>query len=295
MENGFSDRELGLKRHKCKICGKEGTFQSYLAREMMKETMDEFEYFVCSGCQCLQISEVPNNLGEYYEGGYYSMKADIDPNIRFEGPVTDSTKILDVGCGIGAWLYYSAIEGHDKLFGCDPFINADIDYEDRVHIKKCDITAMGGEGTYDLVRMSDSFEHVTNPKEVLEKANRLIKDSGYIWISLPIYPNIAFEMFGPHWYQLDAPRHIFIHSINSMKYLADQCGLAIVDIEYDSNPGQVIMSYFYQQGVFYNGITDELIGRHFPKDEVAKLYELSKEANKNGIGDHAIIWLSKIK
>ena len=295
METDFLDRNLGLKNHKCKICGKEGIFQSYLVREMMKGTMDEFEYFVCSGCHCLQISEVPNNLGDYYGDGYYSMAAEIDPNVKFEGPVTNSTKILDVGCGIGAWLYYSAIEGHDNLFGCDPFIKEDIHYGKRVNIKKCDITAMEGDGTFDLIRMSDSFEHVINPIEVLENARRLLKDNGYIWISLPIYPNIAFDMFGPYWYQLDAPRHIFIHSINSLRYLADKCDLSIVNVEYNSNPGQVIMSFFYQQGILYNEITNELIGQKFPNSEVEKLYELSEEANKKGIGDHAIIWLSRNK
>ena len=46
MEKDQTNRNLGLKKHKCRICGEEGMFQSYLVREMLKGTRDEFEYFV---------------------------------------------------------------------------------------------------------------------------------------------------------------------------------------------------------------------------------------------------------
>ena len=43
-----------------------------------------------------------------------------------------------------------------------------IDYGDRVHIKKSDITGMDGDGAFDIVRMSYSYEHVTNLEVVLD-------------------------------------------------------------------------------------------------------------------------------
>lgn len=295
MEKDLTNRDLGNKSHKCRICGAEGAFQSYLVREMRSETMDEFEYFICPDCQCMQISEVPENLGDYYGKNYYSMKSSIDLNKPFTKPVKDSSKLLDVGCGIGEWLYEMAEEGHDNLFGCDPFIENDLRYGDRIKIRKCDITQMDGDGTFDIVRMCDSFEHMTNPQEVLEKARQLINDDGSIGISIPIYPNIAFDMYGPHWYQLDAPRHIFIHSVKSIKYLAKNCGLSFNKIRYDSDPGQMVISFFYQHGVFYNKVNHELIGNYFSDEDIAKMKTLSNEANKNCIGDHAVIWLTKNK
>ena len=63
------DIDLGLKEHKCRICSAKGLFQSYLVREMLKGTKDEFEYFVCDNCNCLQIAEVPDNLGDYFGDG----------------------------------------------------------------------------------------------------------------------------------------------------------------------------------------------------------------------------------
>lgn len=295
MEKDISNRKMGLKKHKCRICGVEGFFQSYLVREMMKETRDEFEYFECANCHCLQISEVPDNLGYYYGDEYFSMIGQGDSEAIFEKPVTDSTKILDVGCGIGVWLYEMAEQGHDNLYGCDPFLDKDVDYGDRVHIKKADITELDGEGSFDVIRMWNSFEHVTNPAEVLEKAMHLLKNDGYIWMAIPIYPNIAFDMFETHWYQLDAPRHIFLYSIKSIKFLADKCRLSISKIEFNSDPRQIIVSFFYQHNVFYNRINRELVEEYFSDDDIGRMLDLCEEANKNKRGDHAVVWFKKIQ
>ena len=39
---------------------------------MMFGFADEFEYFECSNCGCLQIMEFPENIGKYYPSKYYS-------------------------------------------------------------------------------------------------------------------------------------------------------------------------------------------------------------------------------
>lgn len=31
---------------------------------------DEFDYFECSNCGCLQIKEIPENIGKYYPDNY---------------------------------------------------------------------------------------------------------------------------------------------------------------------------------------------------------------------------------
>ena len=287
------NRSLGLREHECRICGAKGMFQSYLVREMMKGTRDEFEYFVCPKCYCMQIGEVPENLGYYYGNDYYSMKVPGDSDTVFESPIIDDSKILDVGCGAGKWLYKEAQKGRVNLWGCDPFIEHDLKYGDRVHIKKCDISEMEGDGTYDVIRMADSFEHVTNPKEVLENANRLLSNDGMILMGIPIYPNIAFDLFETHWYQLDAPRHIFLHSLLSIKHLADESGLEITIANYDSEAAQIVYSYLYQHGVTYNEITEELILKCFKPEELLKMDETAKLANENKNGDHVRLQLQK--
>lgn len=287
------NRDMGEREHTCRICGAKGRFKSYLVKEMMKGTGHEFEYFVCPECICLQLADIPDNLGYYYGDDYYSMSDELESDIRFTVPTNHYEKILDVGCGIGKWLYEMAQKGYCNLYGCDPFVENDIKYGDRVDIRKCDITSISGDGSFDIIRMSDSFEHMTNPLEVMKSVHRLLKDGGVAMLSIPTYPNIAFEMFGTYWYQLDAPRHIFLHSLKSLKYLADRCDMRIVNAEYDSNNSQIIRSFFYQNGVTFNDITDELVARYFTAQDIKNADLISEKSNIDGCGDHMLVKLEK--
>jgi len=50
----------------CKICGNKENNTEYTAREMMFGFRDEFNYFQCNNCQCLQIESFPENISKYY-------------------------------------------------------------------------------------------------------------------------------------------------------------------------------------------------------------------------------------
>ena len=190
-----TNRMLGRQKHCCRICQMEGEFISYLAREMMYGLRDEFEYFVCDYCGCLQIANIPEDLSRYYRKDYYSFQAQdkIDENYVFSSLATNHQRILDVGCGSGGRLLKLARLGYDKLFGCDPFIQEDIRYGNRVFIQKSTIHKVEGVEQFDRIIMTDSFEHVIDPLEVLQSANRLLKEDGVLQIEIPTFPNIALK------------------------------------------------------------------------------------------------------
>ena len=285
------ERNLGRHPHICRVCGTSGKFESYLAREMMQNKRDEFEYFVCNECNCLQIAEVPENLSEYYGKDYYSFNVPENPDMQFEAPIYNEDKILDVGCGSGAWLVQQAQKGYGNLFGCDPFLEKGRHYGDRVKIYNCSIHEMEGTETFDIIRMSDSFEHVTDPLEVLLSAKRLLKQGGGLVMTIPTYPNIAFEMFGPHWYQLDAPRHIFLHSIKSLQVLEEKSGLHMVEIKYNSNRTQFVRSFLYERGIPFWEQTGEIVNSIFKEEQLLRMDADSLRVNEAGYGDHMqVIW-----
>lgn len=285
------ERKLGRHPHICRVCGASGNFESYLAREMMQNKRDEFEYFVCEECNCLQIAEVPENLSEYYGKDYYSFSVPENPDMQFGTPIHNEDKILDVGCGSGAWLVQQAQKGYGNLFGCDPFLEKARHYGDRVKIYNCSIHEMDGTESFDIIRMSDSFEHVTDPLEVLLSAKRLLKQGGGLVMTIPTYPNIAFEMFGPHWYQLDAPRHIFLHSIKSLQVLEEKTGLRMVEIKYNSNRTQFVRSFLYERGIPFWEQTGEIVNSLFKEEQLLRMDADSLRVNEAGYGDHMqVIW-----
>ena len=287
-----TNRNLGFRHHKCRICDNEGEFQSWLVREMMYGTKDEFEYFECPGCKCMQISEVPKDLGNYYMTDYYSFSENkTDPESFPE--ITRHESLLDVGCGTGKLLLELAFDGYGHLFGCDPFIESDIKYGDRIFIRKCEIKDIEGEKRFDIVNMGDSLEHVLDPIDTLKHVNRLLKDDGKAVISVPTWPNAAFDIFQTHWYQLDAPRHIFIPSKECMRYIADRAGLNVVNVLYNSGESQFITSFFYEHNIPFVQLNNDVVMEYFSFEEIQDFRRITLMVNKEQNGDHMIVELRK--
>lgn len=274
--------------NECRICGHSLETKKYTIREMMYGTKDEFEYFVCETCGCMQIEHIPDNLGDYYKENYYSYSNTMNTK---KSERKDGTRVLDVGCGAGALLCAMAEEGMYNLTGCDPFILEDIEYENGVKIYKRTIHEMDGE--YDWIFLNDSFEHMTDPHEVLDSINRLLAKGGVVKIRIPVFPNIAWDMFKENWYQIDAPRHIFLHSVNSMKLLAEKHGFEIAKTEYDSGAGQIYCSFLYEKGIPLREQSAEIVYKYFSKEEMNDIDNMVEEVNAKQYGDHATFYLLK--
>ena len=272
----------------CRICGWTGDAYTLNAKEMQLETNETFEYFECENCHCLQISEIPENLEKYYGNSYYSYKKPVIKAPTSSQP-SNPIPILDVGCGAGDFLCKLAQNGYTNLTGCDPFIEEDLEYENGIHIYKKEIHEMTGQ--FDSIFLNDSFEHVTDPHEVMESIKRLMSPHGAARISVPVYPNIATEIFKENWFQIDAPRHICLHSKESMEYLAKQHGLKIVNRIYDSGLPQIVRSYLYSIGIPFWKQTNEVIYKYFTENDLQEFEESCKVANQNECGDHAMFYL----
>lgn len=275
---------------KCIVCGYSGDAKLYEAKEMMYGMGNSFTYFECPECGCLQIKDIPDNLGDYYQKDYYSYRKPDNSTSKHAESINE-TRVLDVGCGGGALLCELAEFGYIHLHGCDPYLDSELIYENGVHIFNKEIHDI--EGEYDLIIMSDSFEHVTDPHDVLESAYRLLAPEGTLRIGIPIYPNIAFDMFGANWYQLDAPRHIVLNSKKSMVYFAEKHGFKIFKGTWNSSSAQIVRSFLYEKGIPFVGQTQEIIEKYFTAESLQKMKENSEIANKNQYGDHVVFDMIK--
>ncbi len=239
---------FGKQPQTCQICGSSGDFETYNVLEMFMGTKEPFRYFACPVCECLQIETIPDNLGDYYASSYYSYALpDVSPPSPDVLPIEES--VLDVGCGSGAFLCELAQQGYKHLFGCDPFIEKDLHYPNGVTIYKRSTHEM--EGQYDRIYLNDSFEHVTDPLPTLQKVRDLLRPGGLCIIKAPLFPNHVFKAYESFWYEIDAPRHLYIPSQKSIAYLASQCGMVVASCVQVGNALAYPVSRMYQMGVPY--------------------------------------------
>ena len=244
-------------------------------RENLHATKEMFSYFQCSNCGCIQIAEIPADIGKYYPTDYYAFNAEggnkyVDKKldffrktqaeylihgknkflgslftIGFPAPkvftwirnlkLSKSDKVLDIGCGTGATLKQMYQLGYLHLTGADPFIEKDYYFSDTFKIYKTDPLELDEANKFDCIMMHHSFEHMEHEAPVLKKAKRLLKPGGKILIRIPIYSKPLLDKYGINLASLDAPRHFYVHSVKSMKIMLGQAGLNLDKVDYDAD------------------------------------------------------------
>jgi SAM-dependent methyltransferase len=287
---------------------------------------EEFEYIKCSSCGCIQIMDIPMDLSRYYPNHYYSLgqvanppSADFRISLRRQrtkywlagesltgrllsrrrqmpawfqwsqhtGVRTDSA-ILDVGSGTGDLLSTMAKEGFSNLLGVDPFINDSITYASGARVIKGDMSSVGGP--FDLIMLHHSFEHMPNPLEAMIHIHRLLKPDRYALIRTPVASSFAWEKYGVHWFQLDAPRHLYVHTPSSIRLLAEEPGLVLEDVVYDSNALQFTASEQYELNV---PLREQEDLRSYSPEALEDLEIRAARLNLEGRGDQATFYLYK--
>lgn len=299
----------------CKICGNSHLNKTYTFREMMFGTGHSFDYLECGQCGAIQILTPPEDWGAYYPDNYYAYVSlnhssnfrkflktirwqlysylDIKPFRPLwgdwikRGNVQLNDKIADIGCGNGQLLYEMFASGFTNLTGVDPFIESTQRINSSLLLLKNSIFEL--DGIFDFIMMHHSFEHMDEPKKVLQKAHELLKPGKQLLIRIPISDGEAWQRYGVHWAQLDAPRHIFIHSAKSIKLLAEQTGFKVTQIIYDSDAYQFWASEAIKRGV----PSTRAIGM-FSREEMKDFNHQAQQLNEKGEGDQACFYLTKL-
>lgn len=310
---------------RCRICGAEDGLTWHEFREMMFGTRDRFPYFQCRECGCLQIAEIPRDLSKYYPPDYYAHRsagggdAGIQGVLRrhrnryaitragvvgrllhalfpyphrtvhhwlTRGGLSRDSRILDVGCGSGELLRDLGSAGYRRLLGVDPYIAADVELPGGGRIMKGTLQEV--EGEFDLVMFHHALEHIPDQLPTLRAAARLLGPRGTCLIRIPIVSSFAWEHYGENWVQLDAPRHFYLHSRESLQRVAAQAGLRLEDVEHDSTEVQFFGSELYRRDIpLSEG------GGVFSRREMRDFRRRAEALNREERGDSAAFYLRR--
>jgi len=315
----------------CKVCGNGHHNRTFLVREMMCGFRTEFTYVECNSCSCLFLADPPSDMSTYYPREYYSYRqpqvsngvwrsarrytrqlrnetyfgawAQIRSTLRVpcshaalyafsKTGATKHARILDVGCGSGILLQDLQDIGFENILGIDPLIEQDLEYASGLRVRKRYLADMRGT-TWDVIMFHHSFEHMADPRGTLETIASLLPKGGHCLIRIPVV-SWAWEHYGVNWVQVDAPRHLFLHSEKSIKMLAEQSGLTVTSIEYDSTEDQFVGSELYARNVARNSINFETVSRFFSKKDLTKFRKETRTLNRQKRGDQASFHLVKL-
>lgn len=319
---------------KCISCGNSSDYQLHVVKEMMYGLREEFKYFECLNCGCLQIVNIPVNLEKYYLNNYYSFSEiyksnDLSKKIRFfsmnelnrysffgtgilgrcinmkynspEGEllrklgIRKDWSILDVGCGAGIWLFSLCKIGFNNLYGVDPFVSKDID-EGSVHIKRGKIYDITQK--FDLIRSHHSFEHISDQYETLLKMKEILTSKGICIIAMPVKTEFIWKKYGTNWVQIDAPRHLIIHTVTSFKMLTQKAGFEVSDVIFNSTAFQFLGSEKYLKDIPLRSNKSHSVNPQnsiFSKKMISYYKQEAKRLNRESQGDQAIFVLKPLE
>jgi SAM-dependent methyltransferase len=312
---------------KCRICDNARDNQAYVAREMMLGTRDEFAYFQCQQCGCLQIGDYPAIISDYYPKDYYAFRGSAEDTHRslkkrlriakerylvlgtgFIGRayallrpgsslsklaglnLSTESRILDVGCGAGAFLHSLHRIGFNDLTGADAFIADSQILNPHLRILKSDLASLGGQ--FDLIVLNHSLEHMPGQQAQLCELSRLLDPKGTCMIRVPISSSYAWEHYRTNWVQLDAPRHYYLHSEQSLSLIGRRAGLTLSRVVYDSTGFQFSGSELYQRDVALCE-SGAVATAPFTKEQLKQFEGQARELNKARRGDQAIFYFKK--
>ena len=315
----------------CKVCGNTTDNKLHQIKEMQLGLREIFTYMECANCGCMQLLDIPADLGKYYPNeGYYSFNRGLDVrekpdtlrklqgayliygkdkllggllSIGYKAPdyfswmkeagVQYNDAILDVGTGNGSLLSSLFRIGFTNLTGIDPFIDQDQQYG-PINIYKKSIFEM--EGQFDHIMLHHAFEHMDEPLKVLQQLNKLLKKGKYLLIRTPVMGMYSWEKYGVNWMDLDAPRHLIIHSLKSMELLAMQSGFELCKTVFDGNYMSLIGSDQYTKDVAQPDPNSYMVNKEasgYTKKEIGEFKAINKKNDEGGCSDQAAFYLYK--
>ena len=255
----------------CNLCGGKDSEFLFEARDRLHGIEGAFTYVRCSECGLVYMNPqvVPEETAKLYPSDYaphttaakgaaskirslYNrlMKTPLMAqfikwisNVKIANEIyrglDQKSRILDIGCGAGAFLNRvktdkgcevngvdisgAAVEAAKNSFGLDIF--------------KGTITeAPFEDGSFDVITAWWYLEHIPDPHVTAARIGNLLKPNGHCIIGVPNFESFNAKRFKDKWYHLDCPRHLCIWTPSAMKRLLEQHGLTVTGIIYDKTP-----------------------------------------------------------
>jgi 2-polyprenyl-3-methyl-5-hydroxy-6-metoxy-1,4-benzoquinol methylase len=231
----------------CPACGSKAT--GVEARSVMDEYGVQRGYHRCADCGHVWLFPMPAaaELEAYYQDNYYGTYDTKFPRwIEYgigwfrrrralrvaRSCPAGAPRILDIGCGSGAFLQAIGREGIEMVGIELPGRAADRAAQIpgmRLHTGALE-TLSADWGPFGAITLWHVFEHMGDPGAILEKIHGQLSPKGRLYIDVPNGDSWQAKLFGVHWFHRDPPRHLHQFTPSSIKSCLEAHGFTCISI-----------------------------------------------------------------
>lgn len=268
MNRAIASVEIPVVQVNCDLCGEETS-------PVIVATGIDFEYATCSnnfsvvrcnrcGLHYLNPRPAISSLGVIYPESYepFHFHESESPFIKYGRAFVQKKKvdvisrlaprdaaIIDVGCGSGHLLSLIKRYGSPdwRLYGND-FSDVSL-----ANLERLGIDALSGRFEeidtalrFDLIILNQTIEHLDSPSRIVEKAGKLIKPGGVLFIETPSIDGPDAQLFRRrYWGGYHFPRHWSLFDESSLRRLVSSHGFDPIKVEYLASPAFWIQSFHH--------------------------------------------------
>lgn len=144
----------------------------------------------------------------------------------------DTGRLLDVGCGDGHFLAAAQERGwqaYGSEYGEGPRQRA---RERGLEVRPAPFEPTAAEaGGFDVVVAIEVIEHVTHPREEVERMRALLRRGGCVYLTTPNFGSISRRITGPRWRAIEYPEHLSLFTPESLDRLLASIGFAKLELQ----------------------------------------------------------------
>lgn len=236
----------------CNFCGAAQTTAFATVSDLLLERLTVQATLVrCSHCGLVYQNPRPTlaEMGEHYPPEYEpyadhvgqpkrnwllqkAIQHGTNKRCRFVTNHKRSGKLLDIGCAMGGFLLGMRELGGWTVTGVE--VNRAVA---EVAAQRHGLAIFPGTleeaaypvASFDAVTMWDVLEHVHDPGQTLTEIHRILQTDGIVVIRVPNLASWDATLFGAQWAGLDAPRHLYIFTPETLSALLEKSGFQVLE------------------------------------------------------------------
>jgi len=236
----------------CPVCSS-NNIRAFISAKDHTVSRESFVVMACGDCTHLFTQDIPTakHIGKYYASEDYISHSDTreglvnrlyhavrkrtlnaKKNLVQNATGKRSGRIVDIGCGTGAFLSTMKHAGW-SITGIEP--------DETARSKAASlygVSALPAEefynlpaGNFDAITLWHVLEHVHDLHGYISQLKNMLSAGGRLFIAVPNYTAYDAKHYGSFWAAYDVPRHLYHFSPQSMRRLLQEHGLAVEKIK----------------------------------------------------------------